>query len=59
MLSSRQKATRLTALVRAVSDSASSEEPGMRACLVYGNREISAPPPPAGWWAAWVKADVS
>ena len=41
MLSSRQKAIRLTALSRAVSGSASSEEPGMRVSLAYGNREIS------------------
>jgi hypothetical protein len=59
MLSSRQKATRLIALMRAVSDSASSEEPGMRARLVYGNREISAPPPTGRVGGRMVKAEVS
>jgi hypothetical protein len=52
MLSSCQKAIRLTALSRAGSDSASSEEPGMRVRLADGNREISGSPLPAGQWAA-------
>jgi len=52
MLSSCQKAIRLTALSRVVSGSASSEEPGMHVCLVNGNREISDSPLPAGQWAA-------
>jgi hypothetical protein len=55
MLSSCQKAIRLTALSQVVSDSASSEEPGMSVSLLFGNREISGPPSPAGRWAAWVR----
>jgi transposase len=53
MVSSRQKAIWHAAYSRAAADSASSVEPGMRARLAHGNREISASPPPAGWWAAW------
>jgi hypothetical protein len=53
MLSSRQKAKRYAALTRAAAGSASSEDPGMRACLAYGNREISGPPSFAERWAAW------
>jgi hypothetical protein len=55
MLSSCQKSIRLTALSQVVSDSASSEEPGMSVSLSFGNREISGPPSPAGRWAAWVR----
>jgi hypothetical protein len=53
MLSSRQKAKRYAALARAAAGSASSEDPGMRARLAYGNREISVLPSFAERWAAW------
>src|SRR5690349_18649031 len=52
MPSSRQKATRSGASPRAPDGSASSVDPGMRARLSIGNREVSGLPPPAGRRAA-------
>ena len=53
MPSSRQKATWSGALSRAPVSSASSVDPGMRARLPSGNREVSGPPAIAEWRAAW------
>jgi len=53
MLANRQKAIRAVSSPRETADSASSEDPGMCARLVHGNREISVSPPLAEWRAAW------
>ena len=58
MLSSCQKAIRLTAISQVVSDSAASEEPGMAVSLLCGNREISGLPSPAEVLGRVVKAEM-